>query len=261
MTSEQPTHQPPIVDRVMDSIEHGQVTMRTRTRAQFTKVVAVVCYGLLAAVVLYAASWVVFVVTINQSLSLLALGLLGVEEFIVSAPWIAIVIVVAGIVLLEFFRRTFFGGYRRTVIIGLVALLLFVGIAAAGIRRVRLHERLEQQGLVSRVPVMGMMYQHRRLYGLHQGYRGIVAQWNGQDQFRLDPFEWDDRMPLTVVITKKTILPDGMIFIDGDEVVVVGKRMDGTIAARGIRRINRRVDRFDRPVTSPMMQRGVMMEY
>ncbi len=222
-----------IRDNVLESIKTGRVTMRPRWHFVLRAAFALVGAVFLSLTLLYLASFIVFIVRDNGAWYVPAFGMRGLRIFLLSLPWLLILVALIFVGILEVLVRRYAFAYRRPLLYsaaGVVILVLAGGIAVA---RTPFHQGFMRRAENRHLPFAGGMYREfgmKKMDSIHKGSisevneKGFVVRGRVGDQF-------------TVVFTPHTRLPYGYDFQMGDMVVIFGERVSTTVTAFGMRRI------------------------
>lgn len=238
---------------VMKKIEEGEVHMHSRGRYRMLRVALWVAFGVVLAFVVYSTSVLLFDLEDAGAWALVGVGPEGWRVFVLSLPWMLLVAITCGIVLIEFAGRKELSLYRRPLLMTLTITTLLVlggGWLAA---QTSFHGYVRHRARGGTMPLMGGVYAHRGM-ALRNAAVGTIVE-SLPSGFGLAPWgneEEDAR--IVVVVTSSTRVAPNLSLVVGEHVVVLGRRQENTLSARVIRTAQdrRRSQMMDRP---PMMRR------
>jgi len=222
-----------IRDKVLDSIKTGRVTMRPRWHFVLRAAFAIVGAVFLSLTLLYLASFIVFIVHYNGAWYVPAFGMRGLRVFLLSLPWILILVALIFVGILEVLVRRYTFAYRRPLLYSAAGVMILVMVGGIAVARTPFHQGFMRRAEDRHLPFAGGMYREfgmRKMDHIHKGTvnevneNGFVMRGRMGDQF-------------TIVFTPQTRLPYGYDFQMGDMVVIFGDRVSSTITAFGVRRI------------------------
>jgi len=222
-----------ISDRVLGEIRKGQVKMQPKWRFALGAVLILAGIGIILLVMLYLASFVIFVLRETGVLFVPDFGIQGWQAFFSHTPWYLIFFILFFVVFLEIIIKRYALVYRRPLIysaLGIIIIVVAGGILAAG---TSLHGGLSGCAHKNKLPVVGEIYREVERQKIPNIQRGQILNIYRNDLIIKNRFS--ER--LSVIITSKTRLPWGADFIEGDYIVVFGDRSGDTVRAFGIRKI------------------------
>jgi hypothetical protein len=173
-------------------------------------------------------------------------GWRGILIFLTSLPWLLVLLVLVFIAVLEVLVRRYAFAYRLPLLYSALAVLLIVVVGGILLARTPLHEMLShcpQNGRFAgappqsdiRPPCPAGIYRDlgpRRFENIHYG---TIGSFDGKNFVLLNRQE----EKLTIIVTRKTRLPFGEDFTEGDKVVVVGDRQGDQVEAFGVSKVNK----------------------
>lgn len=220
-----------IRDRVLEAIKSDQVKMRPKWHFILKAVFAAVGGIILLLSIVYLASFIFFILRQTGVIFVPIFGFRGWYAFLVSIPWLLVLLLLIFIVLLEILARHYSFAYRRPLIYFAIVVLLFVIIGGYIVATTHFHDRMFRYSQRHRLPFAGQMYRgygEQRFKNIHQGIITEITR---------DGFIMENRRgeTLIIIITRFTRLPLGADFSKGDTVVVFGDRENKTVGAIGIR--------------------------
>ncbi len=229
-------------DSILSKIKTEQISMRPRL--YFTLQVAAV--AVVAVIVLllsiFIFNFILFSIRINSHEAFLSFGPRGIQGFLIFFPWVALMLDVAMIVMLEWLIRKFRFGYRVPMLY-LVGIIVVLTIAAGfGLDRGtylndRLLDRAEHEGLPP--PLAGLYHGARR--APHDGIcRCTVTAINGSVLTVAD-FRGGATSTYTVMLPDDDLRATSSGLKIGDVVFVAGDKDDAdVIRAFGVRKESER---------------------
>ncbi|PIR89593.1 MAG: hypothetical protein COU07_01710 [Candidatus Harrisonbacteria bacterium CG10_big_fil_rev_8_21_14_0_10_40_38] len=236
-------------DRILERIESGDVSMRSKKRFLMSTVFWVFGMAAVVLVLLYIVSFIFFTLRYTGAIFAPSFGFMGFGPFIGSMPWILIITGAVFAVLLEFLVRRYPFAYKRPLFYSLAGVVLFALLGGFGLWQSGLHERIFDFSEAKHPPVIEGFYHgytKRMTRGVHFGiiteitnHGFIVGNQKGE--------------VLDVFITATTTFPLGFDFAEGDPIIILGPRLDHAIRAYGVRRID-----FSRESPPPPSARHIM---
>ncbi len=229
----------PLTDLVLEAVKKGQVTMRPKWHFVLKTILAIVGVTLLLLVLWYLISFIMFILWQTGVWDVRVFGIKGWYAFLLSLPWLLIVLVTVFVCILEVLVRHYSFAYRRPLLYSALGIVLLSILGGYTVAKTSLHDKLFISAEKHMLPYAGPMYLeygHRPLKHVHKG-RIMAPLPNG---FTMqNPREG----VLTVTIHPRTRLPRGTDFYAGDMVVVFGERDTDMIQAHGIQKIWTQSDR------------------
>ncbi len=231
MTQEKPS----IKDSVFSAIESGKAVMRPRWHFVLRTILAVIGIVFLFIFALYLVNLAIFLLNDSGLIFVPMFGMIGILEFLVSAPWMLLVGALIFIAVLELLVRKFSFGYRKPLLYSIVGIVAIVALGSGMVYTIvpsEILERIAEQG--------GYLEHGRQLRG--PGFPPPANVHPGMiSKMTRDGFVLENRAgeSYVVTITSETRFPDGTDLADGDRVVVLGSVTGtDTIDAMGVRRID-----------------------
>jgi hypothetical protein len=217
---------------ILAKIENGEALMRPRWHFVLKGMLCFFGVFLVALALLYLASFIVFVLRQTGVLYVPAFGMRGISVFLLSIPWLLVLLAIVFLVVLEILVTRFSFAHRRPLLYSVAAILLFVGIGTMVVSRFNFHVRLFHSAREFNLPVAGPFY---RGYGkgVRMVHPGTIHEFV-DDGFRMSN---PRGQVLRVIILRETRFPYGAALETGDMVIVFGPLEDETIRAVGIRMI------------------------
>jgi len=227
---------------VLEAIKSGTLKMRPRWHFIARGILMITGIVLLALALLYIVSFIFFVLRLSGLWFAPSFGLKGWFAFILSLPWLLIMVALLFLLMLELASRRFALVYRRPLLYSVVG-RVFLGLAGGFIlERLHIHDQLFSRARDTGLPVGGMLYRDfgmRHFRDVHEGE--IVDVSNG-----LLRIEEPNGQSYVVQFTAQTRgLPYHMMTFttstfqlsSGDSVVIFGPEDGGIIQALGVQKI------------------------
>lgn len=239
-------HQKNLRSHILDEIKSGRLKMRPKWHFILNNALLITGGVIVLLALLYLVSFVAFVLRQNGVWFAPIFGLRGWFAFLISLPWLLIVLSLIFIIILELLVRHFAFAYHRPLLYSLLGIMLVVLVGGFLVNRTTLHASLAQFSEKHQLPIAGPFYRgfgHERFRNIHHGLitgtttNGIVIETERGEILLID-------------ITPHTRLPLGMDFTVSDIVMVFGDRDDDRVEAFGIRRV-------PPPPVMPMMRRYI----
>jgi len=224
-------------DNIIRAIQKGEVTMRPKWH--FVLRSALVLLGVLVTALglLFISSFVLFLLRASGVFFIPLFGFPGIRAFLFALPWLLLLFTILFVVVLEILARFYGFGRRLPLLYSALAIIAFVFIATVVIGKTAFHERMNMRAMDGRLPIMGEMY--RNFPKPQDVHRGRVVEMTPSG------FVLTHRNgPTTsVILLPETRLPHKDVFVEGDIVVVFGKKDTGTVTALGVLKVDE--ERFD----------------
>lgn len=225
-----------IKDEVLKSIQEGRVSMKPRWH--FVLRAVLLLSGVLLAVLalLYLVSFVIFVLHETGAWFVPSFGLHGLAEFLVSVPWLIVLVAIIFLVILEILVRRYAFAYRKPLLITILGVLAVVLAGGFVLAQTSFHRALFDSAREEHLPFGGGFYLQYGTPHRNNVAIGAITQINDDTGYTIE----DRReQSIYVELTDDTDLPDGRNFRVGDSIVVFGNlSQENVIQAIGIRKIN-----------------------
>jgi hypothetical protein len=222
-------------DEILQEIETRNIKMRPKWQFVLYSSAAILAGIVLWLTVIYVASFIVFVLDYSGVWFVPNLGGNGWYHFLLSVPWILIILLISLFLLLEYIIKRSSFSYRRPLIYSILITIFLIVIGTYSISKTSLHLALLKSAEKNNLPVAGPMYRrfgHPNLKNIH---KGIITELDPPDHLLLR--NQADQI-LNIIIKPNTRLPREKTFIVGDMVVVFGERTGkGIVEAVGIQKI------------------------
>jgi len=193
----------------------------------------------------YLASLFVFIMARTGIWIAPVFGWRGVFIFLMSLPWLLLMLVALFIVILEIMVRRYSFAWRQPLVYSTVAILMIVAAGGILVAATPLHSELSHCRDFRRplppspgsLPLDGCgtgIYRDlgpRRFKDIHAG---VITELS------LPNFTIENRQEerLLIMVTRRTRLPFGEDFAVGDAVIVIGSRQGDQVEAFGISEMN-----------------------
>lgn len=220
----------PISNKVLKKIKSEKVKMRPKIYFVLRGVLIALSIVFVILFVLYLVSFVFFSLRISGVWYLPRFGFPGLGIFLVSFPWLLIVIAILLIIVLEVLVKRFSFTYRRPILYSILGIVILVFLVSFIIGRTQLHSELFWRAREGRLPVIGEFYRGYGMPGPRDVHHGMISGIT-DDGFQV---EKTDGQIVNIIITDTTRFPSGADFEEGDMVVVFGKQDNSIIKASGI---------------------------
>lgn len=208
--------------------------MRPKWHFVFKAFLAAIGVIILLLALLYLASFILFILRQTGVLFVLVFGSPGWHAFFVSLPWLLIFLLFVFIVILEILVRRYSFAYRQPLLYSAIGIVIFVLIGGYIVAVTPLHGRLFMEAERNKLPFVGQFYREYGQQRFRDIHRGIITEII-QNGFVIKNRRGE---MLTVMITRRTRLPLGADFSEGDLVIVFGNRDDDTVKAFGVQEVD-----------------------
>lgn len=225
-----------VQELILEEIKSGKTRMRPRW--YFILQATLVSVGLIivALILLYIGSFIFFILGEDGVWYLPGFGLMGIEMFLSSLPWILIITGVIFLILLEVLVRHYSFGYRKPLLYSLVIIVIFAGIASLIVSATSFHNSYRSRDTIKSLPIIGQLYLEYEERKYKDARIGVIIEITGEG-FIMEDYR-NDR--LSIVVNSETSFPLGVDFHNGDRVIVLGDESDndGIITALGVRKVS-----------------------
>ena len=219
-------------DTILQKIQTGELSMRPRWYFLLQGLGFFLATGIVALVVIYLASFVLFV--LHQSGVWLAplFGVAGIVLFVVTSPWLIISCTVFFLVVLHLLVRHYAFSYRRPLLYSLIGIVVTVVAIATLLHGFAMHDMMRDFSRRHDLPGLSPMYRDfgdRRPPGVVTGY--IESVTKDGCLLRADHGE-----TMIISFNQKTKLPRNWPLEPGARVIIFGDQVGtSTITAFGLR--------------------------
>lgn len=231
-----------IKNAVLRQIKSGKAAMRPKWH--FVLKTILVSTGILIAsfALLYLVSFIYFYLRQSGILFVPSFGPHGFGVFLLSLPWLLILVSIVFFITLEVLVKRYAFTYRKPLLYSLVGIIVFVAIGSFVLAHTHLHQGLFRHAEEGRLPIVGGLYRGYGMQKMEGVHAGMVSKIT-TDGFIMTNRRGDE---LKVVITAETKFPQNMDLQEEDKVVVLGERDGDTIVAVGVRTIADEMHGFPR---------------
>ena len=223
-----------IKEKVLTRIKNGQAEMKPRWHFALKAVLWLTGTVIVALLLLYLTSFVLFSLRQTGAWFVPIFGLRGLGLFIASIPWLLVILAGVFIAILEILVKHYAFAYRKPLLYSLLAIVLLVFVGSFAVFKARLHQGIFMLVREGGIPIAWPLYREFGLKQFREIHPGVIMEIN-DNGFDL---ENRSREVLKVIVTPQTRFPLGTDFRTQDFVVVFGRRQDDTIEALGIRKID-----------------------
>ncbi len=229
-----------IRDKVSEAIKSGEVKMRPRWHFAIRALIAVIAVAVILLALLYLLSFIVFSLHQTGAWFVPAFGFHGISTFFISLPWLLFLIGLVLFIILEFLVKRYSFSHRRPLIYSIFVIVFVISLGGFITARTSFHRDLYERAEKDNLPILGQFYRGVALQRFDEIHRGFIIKITESGFLLGNPFN----ETLEIIIGPETRFPFGVDFVEGDEVVVFGKRDDDVIHAFGIRQIDFNEERF-----------------
>ena len=221
----------PISQRIKEQIAGGRVHVKTRGYFALRGVLFAVGTALVAAALLYIASFTAFSLRVSGAWFAPAAGWRGFGVLLRSFPWLVIALAGGFVVLLEMLVQRYAVAYRRPLLYSAIAVVLLVSLGSFIISRTPLHPAAFRGAEAGQLPFAGPLYRDLGAPQLRDVHRGVVTKVTP------DGFVLTTRRGQAITVATGTLTNIGSNEpLDiGDLVLVLGELKNETVAAWDVR--------------------------
>jgi hypothetical protein len=223
-----------IRDNILKSIEAGTVTMKPKWHFVLQAVLLVAGIVLAVLALLYLISFIIFILHQTGAWFVPGFGLSGVNEFLISFPWLIVLVAIIFIVLLEILVRRYSFGYQKPLLYTTVGILALVTVGGFVVAATPLHRSLFDSARLEHLPIGGGFYKQFGTPHRNNVAIGSITEIEDDTGYLIQ----DRRdMIFEIIYGNDTDFPDGQDFQVGDSIAVFGNRNANTIQAVGIKKV------------------------
>lgn len=218
-------------NNIIEKIKAGQVAMKPRWHFVLQTAIWVAALLLVSMIAIYLLSFVFFVLHQSGLWLTPGFGWAGLMFFVVSSPWLLILLVGFFLLLLYLLVTHFSFSYRKPLVYSLLGTVLFVIGVSSFIQYTMMHERMQGFSERHQLPGLAPLYrgiEDRRPEGMMVG---VITRMT-ENGFEIDTQRGES---VSVIITNKTKQPKNKEYTEGEQVMVVGKKIGNEVTAVGIR--------------------------
>lgn len=231
-----------ISEIVTAKIKEGQIKMRPKIYFGAKLVLLFVGMITLTLCALFLVSFILFSLRQSGLLFLPNLGFPGIRILFFSLPWILILGAVALIITSEFFAKHFAFIYRQPILYSFLAIIIFVFIGGIALNFTPLHSGLLISANRGGLPLAGGFYREFGSPKMLNVFYGSIFEITNNG-FKIDTPRSEE---LNIIIGPKTIIR-GKTPIEGDSVIILGKKLGQIIEASDIKKVDERQGFFPGP--------------
>ncbi len=237
-----------IKKKVLEKIRSGEVNMRPKIyfllKAIFVAGTILVFIGFF----ILLTTFIVFHLRAGGVLYLPGFGFRGMGLYFTSLPWILILLSVFLIFILEILTKRFSFVWRQPALYSLLAIILITIIGGFFVDRVAFHQSMLLRSEQGRFFLVSPIYREFGMPKFRNIHRGVIKEID-EESLLLQMIDGE--------VLKAVFLPDVRYPLsegleEGDTIVVVGERDNGTIQAFGVRKIDDDFRQFERRPRPPM---------
>lgn len=236
-----------IKDKVLSEIRKGKAVMKPKWHFILKTVLMATGAFIVAFMLLYLSSFVLFALRQTGVLFVPLFGLRGLRTFFMSLPWLIILAAVIFVIILEVLVRRYSFAYRKPLLysVGIIVLLVFLG--SIFVSNIGVHQEMMKYAKERKLPFGGALYREFGAKKLPDVCRCIITSVGDNKIIVKD----DDGKEYVVEIAPETRFPFGTDFGEGERVIVFGERDGANIRAFGILKVDEGEENF-----SPRGRRG-----
>ena len=219
--------------KMLKVIRSGEAKIRPRWRFILQTVGLVVSIFAAVLILLYLASFIIFILRETGVWFAPTFGAPGWYSFFSSLPWILILILILFMVLLALLIKRYPVVYERPSMYLFMGVILIVILGGLLIAATPFHKKLFEASRAGGLPVLGNFYRGYGMHGPDDIHRGVIIATTTNGVIIKD----ENGQTSTVLFNGIPPQPggDSGSFLPGREIVIFGPRnSSGSIDARGI---------------------------
>jgi hypothetical protein len=225
-----------IIDNVISQIKSGNTKMKPKWHFVLQTSLLAIGTFFVSITLLYIASLVIFILKRTGVIFVPLFGFKGLSVFILSLPWILIMLGIAFVVVLEILIKHYSFTYRRPLIYSLMSIVVIMSVGGVGVFKAGVHDSFLKYAEDTKLPMIKSLYREYGLQRLSNVYIGNIKEIS-DDRFVMNDSHDED---IVVIITDDTRLPSKIELEEGDNVVVLGELNGERIQAVGVKMLNER---------------------
>lgn len=222
-----------IKNKVLQAIETGKVKMKPKWEFILQTILMIFGAIILTFALLYFFSLTIFILRQSGIWFVPSFGYKGIMPFFSSLPWLLIILILVAIVVLEILVKHFSFVYRKPVLYSLAGIVLLVIFGSFSVANSQFHRGMFELAEQNRLPFAGGLYQDYGLQRLENVAEGVIREASDLEYL----IENRKGESIKVILDDDTDINTIGDLEVGDIVVVIGRRSDGSINARGIQEI------------------------
>ncbi|MFH0852662.1 MAG: hypothetical protein V1845_03605 [bacterium] len=219
---------------ILEKIKSGKAKMRPRWHFILKAGLFVAGFVIATFALLYLTSFILFILRQTGVWFLPAFGWRGMGVFLISFPWLLILVGIIFVILLEIMVRHYSFAYRKPLLYSLAAIIAFVAVAGLIAAKTTFHERLFLRARQEKLPIAGPFYREFGMPRMENAHIGTIIEITN-DGFLMEDLKGEK---LTIIVSPETSFPLGIDFQKDDRVMILGERSGNSVKALGIRRID-----------------------
>jgi len=221
-----------IKELVLTQIKEGKAIMRPKWHFVFKGVLVTLGVVLVTLVILYIVSFLIFVLREAGVLFIPAFGLGGLGAFLLSIPWVLVLVAGLFFFFLEILVRRYSFAYKKPLVYSLLGIIGIVVIGSGVVLVTGVHQNLSQRAEEIGVPFVGPLYRGYLPEQFELVHGGAIEKITDEGFLLLDR-RGDE---FEIIVTSKTMIAPDLELLAGTSVMVVGEEREKVIEAMGIRR-------------------------
>lgn len=248
-----------IKNMVLDKIKKGKAKMKPRWHFVLKGVLVALGVALLLFTLLYLFSFILFVLAKSGVVFIPSFGPRGVGLFLMSLPWILIILSIVALAVLGILVKKYSFAYKKPTMYSLLGILLIVFLGGFFVNKTKVHDEAMRFAQDRKLPVAGPLY--RKYNEMADRDSICVGKILELSSDRLLVLDADDN-EIEIKIDPKTRIPrsDNSLSFGEDVLVMFEEREEGgELFAIGIKHLKEK-PRFVKDGVSHSMQEGVRID-
>jgi uncharacterized membrane protein len=223
-----------IENKIFDAIKSGEVKMRPRWYFLLRNTLGVVAIVIILLIVVYLASFIIFVLHQDGAWFVPVFGLSGWFALFSALPWMLILLSALFVVMLAFLAKRYQFGYQWPTLYSVLGAIFLIAAVSVLFIQTSFYDEFFSSSIAQDVPFLGMYYPGFGTLEPNDVHRGIIILTD------VKGFVLQDNAGniSNVFVGPSTTVPFGSVFQTGDSAVVFGDRSStGTIYAVGVEKV------------------------
>jgi hypothetical protein len=223
-----------IKEEVIKKIESGDIQMKSKKYFVLKLILLATLIVLIFSVSTFLLSYILFGLSSGGHFIFLRFGFKGFYHFVLTLPWLMLILNVLLVLLLDRLLKSFRFGYKSPVLYLFIGTFIFVTLFSSLLNLTSFHGALGKRADERKLPNIGnKVYSGiRSPKSLPGSYRGVVVS------ISMNTFEMSQGSSSIKVIALPNLDLNEHLKV-GDIVFVAGEIIDNQIKAYGIKKLNK----------------------
>lgn len=223
-------------EHILERIEQQHVRMKPKWHFVLKSMLFILALSVAVLFLLYLVSLILFTLELNGAWFAPSFGFRGVMLFLVSLPWMLVLLSVLLLLVIELLASHFSFAYSKPMIYSLFVVGGVITIGSFGVAKTDIHDKIYTIAHKNAWDIPGTIY---RVEGPEYRQGQLVQMGKITEVITNGCIITDVKgKEMVVVVTPETRLPEGFVFDEGQLVVVIGNKKGITTTAFGLRQLS-----------------------